>query len=60
MEAVVLVIIVHFLTGDLSIMSWTFPDEESCLEAQQDDTVQLPTGAAVITKQCVASTDQET
>ncbi len=58
MQAAVLVIVMHFLTGDLSITSWAFPEEETCLEAAQNPVI-VPTGTEV-TEQCVISTYQET
>jgi hypothetical protein len=57
-QAAVLVMVFHFLSGDLFITSWEFPDEETCLEAAQNP-VEVPPGTIVV-EQCVVSTDQET
>lgn len=59
MMAATLVIVIHFLTGDLSITSMAFEDEDTCLQEAQDIQVLVPPGTGV-TKQCVESEPQET
>lgn len=59
MMAATLVIVIHFLTGDLFITSFSYDDQETCEQAAQDIQVLVPPGTGV-TKQCVESEDIET
>ena len=59
MMAATLVIVIHFLTGDLFIVSMGFEDQDACEQVAQDIQVQAPPGTGV-TRQCVVSEDQET
>ncbi len=59
MQAAILVIVIHFLTGDLSITSMAFEDQATCEQEAHDIQVLVPPGTGV-TKQCVVSPDEET
>lgn len=59
MMAATLVIVLHFLTGDLFITSMGFEDEATCREEAQDIQVIVPPGTVVV-EQCVISEGEDT